>query len=71
MDVPARPVSPSYDLIVIGGGLAGLGDMLLAPARRILRERALPGPAECPVALASLGEHASVIGAASLAMPRM
>jgi glucokinase len=58
------------DIIVIGGGMASLGDILLDPAREILRTNALPGPASCPVAVASLGEHAAVIGAASLAMPK-
>jgi glucokinase len=57
------------DLIVIGGGLAELGDMLLDPARHILKTRALPGPASCPVVTASLGPNASVIGAAALVMP--
>lgn len=56
------------DLMVIGGGLASLGDALLAPARRILSANALPGPAQCPVVVAALGADASVIGAASLAM---
>ncbi len=56
------------ELILIGGGLAALDDLLLAPARRILAERALPGPSRCPIKRAALGEHASVIGAASLAI---
>jgi len=56
------------DLIVVGGGLAALGDALLAPARAILRARALPHAAQCPVVVASLGDDANVIGAASLAM---
>ncbi len=56
------------DLIVIGGGLAALGDRLLDPARRILARHALPGPALCPVVPAALGPNASLIGAASLAM---
>ena len=56
------------DLFIIGGGLASLGELLLAPARRILAARALPGPATCPVVTASLGADASVIGAAALAM---
>ncbi|MGO8673461.1 MAG: ROK family protein [Capsulimonadaceae bacterium] len=56
-------------LIVIGGGLASLGDRLLDPARRILRDRALPGPSTCPVVPAALGPDAAVIGAACLAMP--
>ena len=57
------------DLIVVGGGLAALGDTLLAPARRILAQYALPGPAQCPVVPAALGPNASLVGAAALAMP--
>ncbi len=56
------------DLIVVGGGLAALGDALLAPARAILRARALPHAAQCPVTVAALGADANVIGAAALAM---
>jgi glucokinase len=56
------------DMIVIGGGLASLGDLLLDPARKIMQERALPGPATCQVQTASLGKDASIIGAATLAM---
>ncbi len=58
------------DLIVIGGGLAALGDALLDPARRILRRYALLGPARCPVVPAALGADAAVIGAAALGMQR-
>ncbi len=57
------------DMIVIGGGLAALGDALLEPARRVLHARALPGPASCSVVPAALGPEAAVIGAAVLAMP--
>jgi len=56
------------DLIVIGGGLLAVGDDLLDPARRVLRQYTLPGPARCPVVPAALGAEAAVIGAASLAM---
>ena len=56
------------DLIVIGGGLAALGDSLLDPARRVLSHHALPGPAQCRIVPAALGADASLIGAASLAM---
>lgn len=56
------------DLFVISGGLSALGDLLLDPARRILTHQALPGPAQCPVVLASLGPDASLVGAAALAM---
>lgn len=58
------------DLIVIGGGLSGLGDLLLTPARKVLLARALPGPANCQIVPAALGPDASLIGAAALGMPR-
>jgi glucokinase len=57
------------DLFVIGGGLSDLGEELLAPARKILRERALPGPATSEVVSARLGSDAAVVGAACLVMP--
>ncbi len=56
------------DLIVVGGGLSALGELLLEPARRILSLGALPGPACCPVAVAALGSDAALVGAAALAM---
>lgn len=54
------------ELIIIGGGLASLGDILLEPARRILKQHALPGPATCSVVTAELGADAAIVGAASL-----
>jgi glucokinase len=62
----ANALDPS--LIVVGGGMAALGERLLGPARRILKERALPGPAKTKIVTASLGAQAAAIGAASLAM---
>ncbi len=56
------------DLIIIGGGLSELGDSLLDPARRILKEHALPGPAICRVVTAQLGLDAAIVGAASLVL---
>ena len=57
------------DLIVIGGGLGALGDALLEPARKVLKELALSGPARCRVVQAKLGVDAPIVGAASLVMP--
>ncbi|RTL39466.1 MAG: ROK family protein [Candidatus Melainabacteria bacterium] len=56
------------DLIVVGGGLAEIGEALLQPAIKVLRETALPGPAKCNVVFAQLGKDSAVIGAASLGM---
>jgi glucokinase len=53
---------------VIGGGLAALGDLLLDPARKVVRTRALPGVRDTPVIVATLGSDSALIGAATLAM---
>jgi glucokinase len=57
------------DKFIIGGGMADLGDLLLAPARAVLAERALPLVRYTPVVRAALGSDASIVGAATLALP--
>jgi glucokinase len=54
-------------VIVLGGGVIAAGDLLLEPARRVLRERALRPMNEIPVVVAELGADAGMIGAAALA----
>ena len=54
-------------VIVIGGGVMAAGDLLLDPARKVLRERALRPMNEIPVVAAELGPEAGLIGAAALA----
>ncbi len=56
------------DLIVIGGGVAALGELLLEPAREELASRALPPMNATPVVLAGLGPDAGMIGAATMAL---
>jgi glucokinase len=54
------------ELIVIGGGLSKMGDMLLKPARKVLKERAFQLPADTVrVVRARLGSNAGIIGAAT------
>lgn len=53
--------------IVVGGGVMAAGDLLLDPARRELRTRALRPMNEIPVVAAELGPDAGVIGAAAMA----
>jgi len=56
------------DTIVIGGGVAGAGEKLLAPAREELERRLAGCPAPTPrLRLAELGNAAGVVGAALLA----
>ena len=58
------------DLILIGGGFgADTGDLLIDPAERVARERALePAASRTRFAVAELGEDAGMLGAALLAL---
>jgi glucokinase len=54
------------ELIVIGGGLSKMGNMLLKSARRVLKERAFTLPARTVrLVRARLGSNAGIIGAAA------
>jgi glucokinase len=55
------------DVIVVGGGVMAAGDLLLEPARRELRSRALPPMNKTPVVAAKMGSDAGMIGAAAMA----
>jgi glucokinase len=59
------------DLIVCGGGVMALGDLLLDPARAELERRALPPMNKTPVKAAKLGTKAGMIGAAAMAMQEL
>jgi glucokinase len=53
------------EVVVIGGGFSGAGDLLLEPARKVVAERALPPSRDVVrIALAVLGPEAGLIGAA-------
>jgi glucokinase len=53
------------ELIVIGGGLSKMGNMLLRPACRIIRKRAFKLPAKTVrIVRARLGGNAGIVGAA-------
>jgi glucokinase-like ROK family protein len=54
-------------MIVIGGGLAGLGHLLLAEIRGVVYRRSLPlATGNLPIVLSELGTSAGVIGAAAM-----
>lgn len=55
------------DAIVVGGGVIAAGDLLLEPARREVRERALNPMNKTPILEATLGNDAGMIGAAAMA----
>jgi len=52
------------ELIVIGGGVSKMGDMLLEPARKVVKERAFQLPARrVRIVRARLGSNAGILGA--------
>jgi glucokinase len=56
------------EMIIVGGGIANLGDRLLDPARRLVKERAFPvASAAVRIVLARLGNDAGLLGAAYFA----
>lgn len=56
------------EVVLVGGGVAGSGEHLLSPARRTLRERAMPRPgASVRLVRAALGSEGAARGAAHLA----
>ncbi len=60
------------DEVVIGGGAARAGDLLLEPAKRVARSYVLPGlGTETTIRLARHGVRAGVLGAALLAMQEL
>lgn len=58
------------EIVVVGGGVAEEGELLLAPARRAFREtvEAPDRRPDVPIVVAALGKEAGAIGAAALAL---
>ena len=59
------------EVIVVGGGAMAMGDLILEPARKELRERALRPMDQTRVVAAELGPEAGMIGAAAMARIEM
>jgi glucokinase len=55
------------ELVVIGGGFAAAGELLLAPARRVIAREALTPGRDARLVRAELGTSAGMIGAALVA----
>ena len=56
------------EIIIIGGGMAKMGDMLLNPAKQVVKERAFPLPAQAvEIVPTHLGDDSGVLGAAAFA----
>ena len=57
------------EMIIVGGGVVKLGDLLLEPARRVVQERAFPISAQAVrIVAAKLGDEAGAYGAAIYAL---
>lgn len=55
------------EMVVIGGGVADAGELILAPARRVVAERTLhPNQDVAEIVLAGLGNQSGILGAAAL-----
>jgi glucokinase len=60
------------DVVVIGGGVIAAGELILEPARRVMRERALALPTQfVQVRAAHYGAEAGLLGAALFARERL
>jgi glucokinase len=56
------------EVVVVGGGVMGAGDLLLDPARAVVKAQALaPARDHARIVAAHFGAEAGMIGAAALA----
>jgi glucokinase len=55
------------DVVIVGGGVAQIGETYFAEVRRVVRERAQPSVRDTPIVPAELGTKAVLVGAAELA----
>ncbi len=58
------------EMVVVGGGVAQVGEAFFAGIRSAVQERALPSVRQTPIVPAALGTDAALIGAAELARRR-
>ena len=56
------------EMVIVGGGVAKMGDLLLNPARQVVQERAFQLPAQAVrIVQAQLGDDSGLLGAAAFA----
>ena len=59
------------EVIIIGGGVSKMGDMLFRPARKVVKQRAFSLPARTVrIVRSRLGDKAGIIGATIYLMDR-
>ena len=55
------------ELIILGGGVSQIGEMLIEPARRVVEARAMPVPRDAArIVMAELGNDTGLVGAGAL-----
>jgi glucokinase len=60
------------DMIIIGGGMSELGEMLIGPGRRLVKERAFSISSQAVrIVTAQLGNEAGIYGAAAYVRDRI
>jgi glucokinase len=60
------------ELVVLGGGVAGIGNLLLAPIREAVRRWGQPlARKQVRIVISRLGEEAGILGAARHALLKM
>jgi len=60
------------EVVVLGGGLAGIGNLLLAPLRRAVRQWGQPlAKRQVRIVISRLGDEAGILGAARYALLKM
>jgi glucokinase len=51
------------ELVIIGGGVSRAGELILAPVRKVIAERAMPGFRQAKIVLSALGDDSGLYGA--------
>jgi glucokinase len=59
------------ELVIIGGGVSRAGEMILAPVRRVIAERAMPGFKGAKVVTSALGDDSGLLGAVAWVLDNM
>jgi glucokinase len=55
------------ELVILGGGVSQIGDLLIEPARRVVEARAMPVPRDAArIVMAELGTDTGLVGAGAL-----
>lgn len=60
------------EMVVLGGGVSGAGELLIDPVRQRVAAQAMPpAAATCRIERSALGDHTSLLGAGAIAFDRL